>query len=793
MLNIGYLLYLSVLIFAPVALGATHIWAKMPVETIVFLSLFCVLFHTWRTGSPLRKVPALWPAIGFVFWIALQLVPLPSGLLAFVSPAAHELYATAHGPSEPSFWAPITVKPQFTAQELFRFAAFVAYYFLTVQLLDERQRLKQALTIALGVAGLLAFQGIIQSFAGNGKIFWLFDPGPMASFGAFYYRNHFAGFMAMLLPVALVLFLYYRPRSGSGIPLRQRIIHILDQLKQSPSFRYGLISIFIFVAILLSQSRTGISVAVLTSGFMLLWSRKLFRLHRISPALLAALAIIALLFVGRTGFDQIDARFGEAVNQEGLTMNAKTISGRTGPWQDCLHLVGDFPLTGAGFGSFFSIYPSYNLSGTHTPRQAHNDYLETAIDGGLIALALVATFLVLFLRPNYGMFRLRRDNYTKHLYVGSLTGIVALLLHSITEYQFRQTTAIPLYFFFLLGVHTVAVHSRKAGSTRGSLLPDIPLNKKGLLVISCGLLLLAPLNILFHGGEIAALSAGATQSEDGLALLNLSPDTNKETLLERNQKSLQATGYDRLNPIYPTSVAYSAQLLGNAEMANNYYRRALLLDPANANTLQLYGEFLSGQDRLEDAQRLLQASVARDINSTQRLLVYVLWLLGQEDAQKGVLAARAMLEEHPQLSSSFYTILENSPLPPELIPQTLPERVQPYLAYAALLEKRGLADGAATTYDLALSYMDQEEDVKPAHFAQPLRFFRIQKDEDRILAVLKKAVNRLPNEFSFHLQLGDQYARQGMNRKAVEEYRMALQLKPDERRVQQRIEDLTVE
>ncbi|MBV5326232.1 MAG: hypothetical protein JZU65_01145, partial [Chlorobium sp.] len=277
---------------------------------------------------PLYKVPALLPGLGFVVWIGVQLIPLPSALLAWISPATHAIYALVYGPAEPSFWAPLTIKPQYTVQELFRFASFIAVYYLTVQLLADRQRLKETLTIVLSVAGVLAFQGIIQSFAGNGKIYWLFDTGANNFFGSFFYRNHYAGFMAMLLPVSLALFLYYRPQAGYDQPLRQKIIHLLDQLKNSPSFRYGLITILLFASILLSQSRTGISMAVLTTGSMLLFSRKLFRLNRTSPALIALLVVVAVVFVGRTGMDKVDARFGEALSKDG-----KSLNGRTQPWQ----------------------------------------------------------------------------------------------------------------------------------------------------------------------------------------------------------------------------------------------------------------------------------------------------------------------------------------------------------------------------------------------------------------------------------------------------------------------------
>jgi len=791
MLNIAYLLYIFVLVFAPVALGATHVWAKMVVEAASFLALFLLLIDSWRSNRPLCQVPALVPGLAFVAWIGLQLVPLPSALLAWISPATHALYATLHGPAEPSFWAPLTIKPQYTVQELFRFASFVAVYILTVQLLADRQRLRQTLSIVLALAGLLAFQGIIQAFAGNGRILWLFDAGPNSFFGTFFYRNHYAGYMAMLLPLALALFLYYRPQAGYDIPLRQKIVHLLEQLKQSPSFRYGLIAILIFSSILLSQSRAGIIIAVLTTGAMLLVSRKLFRLNRTSPALIALLVVLALLFAGRTGMNKVDARFGEALNIEGLTHNGKTLSGRTGAWQDSGGIISDFPLTGTGMGTFFAIYPGYNLSKTHTPRQAHNDYIEMTTDGGLIAIGLIAAFLFLFFRQNFGLYRLRNDSYARHLYLGSLTGILALLLHSITEYQFRQTSAVPLCFFFLLGVHTVAIHSRRTTTGSPTLLPVADPGRPITTACCSALLLLLAGATLFHSGEMIGLATFKVPEVAATNLFNLSADADQDTLLLQHQLALRATGYDPLNPIYPTAVAYTAQFLELDDKADQAYRQALSLDPANANTLQLYGEFLSGQGKGEDAQRLLLASVQRDTNSQKRLLFYVFWLLGQGETEKGVIAARDMLDQYPELAPSFLAMIDNSPLPPEIIPQSLPERVAPRLAYAALLEKKGELELASATYDLALSTMDKEEIVTAAFFQQPYRFFTTQKDPDRALAVLQQAVFHLPNEFGLRLQLGDLYASQGMHRKAAEEYRSGLQLKPNDPQIQQRLETIT--
>lgn len=791
MLTTAYSLFLGILLFAPVALGATHIWAKMAVEAASFLAAFCVIAGSLRQGKPLYRIPAFGWGLAFAGWILFQLIPLSSLLLGLLSPAAHELHATVYGPATPSFWAPLTIKPIFTVQEFFRFSGFLAFFYSTVQLLHDRQRLRQTLTITLALAGLLALHGILQSFAGNGKIFWLIDPGPDAFFGSFFYRNHFAGFMAMLLPVSLSLFLYYRPKFSSGLPLRQKIVHLVDQLKQSPSFRFGLIALLVFTAILLSQSRTGISVAVATTGCMLLFGRKLFRLNRTSPVFIGLVILLAGIIIGTAGIDKMDARFGSLVDEQGLSQQGETVSGRIETWQDCLDIIADFPLTGSGLGTFFAVYPAYKTITSEIPvRQVHNEYLEMATDGGFIAIALIAVFLLLFLRKNYFLYRQRRDSFVRHLYLGTQTGIVALLLHSITDYQFRQTSAVPLYFFFLLGLQTVAVHSRQSSSGRTCLLTRSTLHATVRTLVCAGLIALIPLTILFHSGEMIGLASFDQPVADESDLFNFAPDTDQPTLARWQQQATRATRYDPLNLIYHTAAAYTAQALGQDEAAKQAYITALKLDPVNADTLQLYGEFLSGQGEGDDAQRMLEASVKRDRNARERQLFYAYWLLGQGYVDKGISVAKAMLEHYPDLAEPFLGMLSSSPLPPELIPQTMPDRVAPRIVYAGLLEKSGDLDAAATAYDLALSFADKDDQVKPAAFHQALRFYRQQKDEDRVLAVLQQAVNRLPNDFTLRLQLGDLYTKQGMFRRAAEEYRFALQVKPDDQQALKRLETL---
>ena len=96
-------------------------------------------------------------------------------------------------------------------------------------------------------------------------------------------------------------------------------------------------------------------------------------------------------------------------------------------------MLGDFPLTGAGFGTFAEVFPRYQPPGavarwTH----AHNDYLELLLDGGAIAGGLV-----LWLSLAYGWRLVRRlhGGGWSPVRVGLALGVVSLAIHAAGRFQ----------------------------------------------------------------------------------------------------------------------------------------------------------------------------------------------------------------------------------------------------------------------------------------------------------------------------------------------------------------------
>src|SRR5262249_3498167 len=139
-------------------------------------------------------------------------------------------------------------------------------------------------------------------------------------------------------------------------------------------------------------------------------------------ALLAALAAIPLLDIGA---DRLAGRL--AASGEELT----TAGGRLSVWHDTPGMAAPRPAAGLGLGPFAWAFPRYRspvvrLHYTH----AHEDLLQLAAEGGLVALVLLALVLVPLVKVTFSSLGGGADPPTR----GAACGLGALLLHALVDF-----------------------------------------------------------------------------------------------------------------------------------------------------------------------------------------------------------------------------------------------------------------------------------------------------------------------------------------------------------------------
>lgn len=111
-------------------------------------------------------------------------------------------------------------------------------------------------------------------------------------------------------------------------------------------------------------------------------------------------------------------------------------TGRSAVYAATLALWRDFPLLGAGLGNFQEVFPRYQppTAGQNFYDYAHNDYLQLLVETGAIGFLLLGWCITGVLRRAARSWSTVTGEPRLWL-AGVLTGIVAILLHSLVDFS----------------------------------------------------------------------------------------------------------------------------------------------------------------------------------------------------------------------------------------------------------------------------------------------------------------------------------------------------------------------
>jgi len=386
----------------------------------------------------------------------LQLVPLPAGLTALVSPNRGLFAAQLLSPfSPPPAYLALSLNPHATQVAVCKLIAY-ALAFLIAQRLAAHGR-GSILLRTLVIVGLFeACYGLVQYLAGwqyiftFRKVFYTDD-----ATGTYINRNHFAGLLEMVLPFVLAGALFRR-RQRAELGVKRKL---LAAISSESSFRLLSQAMFFAVlclALVFSRSRMGIAAGV--SGLLLVGGLHILRRRtRSAVALLLVLLLIPACYAFWVGLEAVTSRFEMLGHAGAMEQDRLPI------WRDSLRTIGDFKWTGTGLGTYNWTalhYQTALLSNRY--EHAHSDYLEFATEIGVpAALLLFGGLWVLIVRAGRtAVVAGHRENCV--LAAGCAGALFAVLLHAITDFNL-QIPANALLFCWVAGT--------AAGVTRRSELP----------------------------------------------------------------------------------------------------------------------------------------------------------------------------------------------------------------------------------------------------------------------------------------------------------------------------------
>ena len=427
----AFLMVCLAIILSALVYGTVHYWAL----AVFFLGgvtiLILWLIDGWNLGTfrISRNVLQL-PLIGMFLLGLFQLLPLrhPEDVGTHSIPLVSSL----------------SFDPYSTRFILVQTLALMIYFAAVLVFIDTPKRLR-LLVRTIAVFGFcLAIFGLTQSFTSPDKIYWLRELPQSQAFGPFINRHHFAGYMelALALPLGLVF--------TGAIEKEKKFIYL---------FAAGLMA----VALIMTNSRGGIISLVAELVFLIATMGLRRRRHkkreaeerqpRIRNAAMKAglaLALIVALFGGVVLLGGEDAltRVVGSVNTDDPT------TGRAHFWSVTVDIIKTHPWIGTGLGAFGVVYTGYDSrNGMYRLEQAHNDYLQTLSDGGIIGAVFGLFFIVNLFRMGFTR-RDSRDDFRRGVATGAMAGCFAVLVHSFFDFTLH-TPANALLFLTLAALATM--------------------------------------------------------------------------------------------------------------------------------------------------------------------------------------------------------------------------------------------------------------------------------------------------------------------------------------------------
>lgn len=383
--------------------------------------------------SPRRSVATRFqlPLVGLIAIVCLQVAPLGSvaDLLSSTSaewrqamlPDTMEQLADGTSAEIPSLAARgrVSLYPAETLRRL-NWLVLLALVFTRVQDLASAESLRRLSYVCLINGSILAYFSVIQHFTSEtGKVFWTYQ-SLGTSFGPFVNRNHFAFYINICFGLSLGLV-----GSRQMGKLAFGIDGLVESLKDSVSLWMASVLVFMLGAVILCSSRGGmislIGGLLITAAFVAATGtfRQGWKWFLLAAAVFAVAAGVQMWL----GFDFVDSRYADHRDN------------RTELWAPLLQLVKEFPLIGSGLGTLPHVEPSTRPSAAVRDvylEYAHNEYLQLAIEAGLLGLGCGCVFL--WLLSTKIARRIRESRHNAWLYVGLLFSLSSICLHSFTEF-----------------------------------------------------------------------------------------------------------------------------------------------------------------------------------------------------------------------------------------------------------------------------------------------------------------------------------------------------------------------
>jgi hypothetical protein len=440
-------LFFAWLAWLPLPFGSNVPAARLPLIAVPLL--LCAIAAAIRLYATRDRSSSIQPTRAWLIWGngalifllagALQLIPFPDGLHLALSPDSYAIHTSAariaslagvraSGPF------PLTVDPRATALELFRIAAMVAAFITAALLVRSHTRRTVLAMVLCASAAFQALYGIREAAFQRYEIWgWTNKLIFNRVTGTFVNPNHFAHYIAIVLPLALFLAAVSWHLAGSSeLPVGRRIAILIEQHIFTTAFALFAAAACV-TGILLAQSRG----TLLSLGAGMLAVAAMLPGRRIARVAFSAAAGL-VLFVALVLFLGPERTVGRFMPNE---FERQTLVGRRIGIESAFALWQRFSVFGTGLGTFervVSMEQKQDLGKIY--HHAHNDYAEIAATGGTLGFTIAFVTLlggyVALMRMTFGAASQELSWRRRAFQAAVLASVTIAMAHALFDFNF---------------------------------------------------------------------------------------------------------------------------------------------------------------------------------------------------------------------------------------------------------------------------------------------------------------------------------------------------------------------
>ncbi|MFA6525244.1 MAG: O-antigen ligase family protein [Patescibacteria group bacterium] len=476
---------------------------------------------------------------------------------------------------------------------LVMYLLFITAFRMIVQFVGSNRQFTIIIFTISTIALVAAINGIINFFQLQD-----ISLGVASFFG---WRNVFAGFILLVLPITLTQFLVGKERKTNVF--------------------FGITTVLLAVNLYLTFSQAS-WIAMAVVFLMLIWFvRKLpikQLITRLSILIVLSVVLVFSLLQMHTPLS------GESI-QAANVIQSNAVSNRIDYWKTSWEIFTNYPWTGVGIGNFETIYTHYQQNVWSFSVSPHNSLLLYLTELGIFGIIIFLIFLYsIFKKARKVIRKTAEEDQKLHYYaIGVTGGIIASFGHSLTDIDWEIPALLLLWFVevgIIFALHRVLFEEKTLTNQATSKKSQIMIFASLLIV---GYMIIIPTITDLWNKQIDNIQSEINVTDDSMILLE------KAIVLNPFDADL----YSNLSENYQIRMLdHKGDRDKNFYQSIKYARKAVALDPLSANRHESLGYTLnlasSGEDEeIIEAENEFRKAIAYNPNNNPyqyQLLGFVL-------------------------------------------------------------------------------------------------------------------------------------------------------------------------